>query len=107
VGAPVQGGLAQLVGGEGGEGHHPGRRHPPAQLGDHGRAVAARHAEVEHDHVGLPVGGQPEGLVAVGGLPDQLEAPSLEGRPEQRSQLRDVVGDQDAIGAESCTKATC
>jgi hypothetical protein len=34
--------------------------------------------------------------VAVGGLPDQLEAASLEGRPEQRSQLRDVVGDQDA-----------
>jgi hypothetical protein len=80
------------------QGHHPGRRHPPAQLGDHGRAVAAGHAEVEHDHVRLGVGGQPEGLVTVGGLSDQLEAPSLEGRPEQRSQLREVVGDQDADG---------
>ena len=71
----------------------------PAQLGDQVRALDPGHAEVEDDHVGLPVDGQGEGLAAVGGLPDQLEAPSLEGRPEQRSQLRDVVGDE---GADRC-----
>jgi hypothetical protein len=99
VGAPVQGLAGQLGGGEGGQGDHPDRRGAPAQLGDQVGALDPGHAEVEDDHVGLPVDGQGEGLAAVGGLPDQLEAPSLEGRPEQRSQLRDVVGDE---GADRC-----
>jgi len=106
VRAPVQDGLAQRLAGEGGQGHHPGRRHPPAQLGDHGRAVGAGHAEVEHDHVGLGVGGQPEGLVAVAGLPDQLEAPSLEGRPSSLRSSGRSSASRTRIGAERCMEAT-
>jgi hypothetical protein len=95
VGAQVEGPAPLGLGGEGGEGHDPDRRGALAQLGDQVGAVDPGHAQVEHDNVGLPVEGQGQGLAAVSGLPDQLEAPPLEGRPEQRSQLRDVVGDQD------------
>jgi hypothetical protein len=83
VGAPLAGLARRLGVGEGRQGHHPDRRQAPAQLGDQVGAVGPGHAQIEHDHVGLGVDGPSQGLVAVAGLPDQLEAPSLEGRPHQ------------------------
>jgi hypothetical protein len=95
MGAEPEGPVAALGVRERRQGHHPDRRGTQAQLGDQVGAVDPGHAQVEHDDVGLTVDGQGQGVAAVGGLPDQLEAPPLEGRPEQRSQLRDVVGEQD------------
>ena len=83
MGAPLAGLARRLGAGEGRQGHHPDRRQAPAQFGDQVGAVGPWHAQIEHDHVGLAVDGQSQGLVAVAGLPDQLEAPSLEGRPHQ------------------------
>jgi hypothetical protein len=63
----------------------PGRRHP----------VDAGHAQVHEDGVGPQLGGQGDGLLAVGGGPDDLDATQ---QPEQHHQaLADdplVVGDQ-------------
>jgi hypothetical protein len=95
VGAEAEDPVAALAVGERRKGHHPDRRGAQAQLGDQVGAVDPGHAQVEHDDVGLAVDGQGQGVAAVDRLPDQLEAPPLEGRPEQRSQLRDVVGEQD------------
>ena len=106
MGAPLAGPAPGLLAGEGGQGHHPDRRHAPAQLGDQVGAVGPGHAQVEDDHVGLGVDGQGQGLVAVAGLPDQLEAPPLEGRPELRSSGRSSAM-RTRIGAVECMEATC
>jgi hypothetical protein len=95
VGATVERLAPDLLGREGRQRHHPDVWGAAAQLGDQVGAVHPWHAEVQHDHVGLLVGGQLQRLAAVAGLADQVEAPSLQGHAQQGPQLGDVVGDQD------------
>ena len=64
-----------------------------ADLAHGGEAVLAGHHHVDHDGVGVPVLGDGDGLVAVGGLAD-VPAVELEQPGDQAADARIVLGDE-------------
>ena len=79
------------------EGHERGVRRGAAQPDQQRLGIRAGHLEVEHDDVGLLVGGELHGGVAVAHLADDLDAAlGLQRVAQQRAQLGGVVAEQDA-----------
>ena len=82
-----------------GEGHERRVRRGAAQPDQQRLGIGPGHLEIEHDDLGLLVGRELHGGVAVAHLADDLDAvPGLQREAQQRAQLRGVVAEQDAHG---------
>lgn len=68
-----------------------------ANVGQRGQPVHARHRQVEQDQLRAEPTGLDDSLLAVGRLPDDVEAVLLQERGEGLTRERVIVGDQDAF----------
>ena len=92
--SPVEQGL-RLLGR--GDDEHLRLRGVGAQVLEHGHAAHPWHGQVEHDDVGLELAGEPQALLAVVGLADDLQAGiGLQRGGESLADQREVVDQEEA-----------